>query len=408
VEAVTGKPMDPTVKEPLPGQGGGGVLSASNVLVTDYSSPADEQRRLKAMVQGAVAPIVSRESAVSYASPADEQSQLNKTARSAVAGVIPAAEAASIAPPKPDPSIMRARPGWEKEKMTFKPPMSGGNVIVEPAQPKREHWKAPEGKPGPNYVARMMQEMPEKMRTEQDMLDKLAGEGRSLTRTGNVFKYADPTEKRPGYSGVTFSDTIEGAGLGQKTPPAADAQTMEELRGLYKGLGKAQGDVFRRQGLSGQVAELNAPAVTRGERGQNLQLRSGLTARDQMMQTAAAAIKPGDALAMQKFEYERGRDESNDDRAKKQKQQEFVMDVMKTQTPPGPLTPEQYGSALNNFIDKGYDPIQVIGLMQASGNNPDLIKAFERMNKGKLKDGEENPYERWLKQIQYALDQEDV
>ena len=385
VEAVTGKKMDPTVKEPLPGQGGAGVLSAADGLAPDYSAPGDEFKRLRKTVEGAVAPLQN--------------------------------------PVASERNTLQARPGWEKENMRFRPPMSDGSVIVEPAKPVvNKYSKPPEERAqgqvqaSPNYVARAF-----KQTSEQDLLNKLAGEGRSLSRKGNVFRYEDPAAMQPGVSeaqraqnmqaikdnpgyrhprtgelirgnasamraegrrydhlpisGVTFSDTIEGLKLGQKTPPAADAQTMEELRGLYKGMGKAQG------------AELEAPTVTEAERAGNIRTRKLMEARQQMLEARAAALKPSEVWAAQRFEYDKGRNAEADKRQSRldrEKKREYFMG---DKSPPPPLGLDRaiYWGLIDEFSQAGFPEDDVITYLN-SINDPKLEKA---LMKGELVSGDD-------------------
>jgi hypothetical protein len=271
---------------------------------------------------------------------------------------------------------------------------------------------------------------PRQPRTEQQMLDSMAPAGGSVTRDGRVFRVNDPMAMRgreaerapagrvvqPGevlrgnsaddqpirggwlagrpqagrmlrearaydhlpISGVTYSDSVQGLGLGQRTPPAADAQTMEELKGLYKkeAVGRAGERVA--MGLPGvRQALVNRPAVTTADRAQDISAMRDATRQDQMVTQAATELKPSERLAREQFDYTQQKDQQEVVRQNEVDFQTAIKRRRETQTPPLGLSPNLYASLSAGLMKQGFMDDEIdFYLYSLDGKDPDLENAL--------------------------------
>lgn len=419
VEKVTGKKMDPTVKEPLPGQGRQGVLAAADGMVA-ARTPAQQAEYDKYLATvDAKRTDADRQSMLE----ADRMVASGKTKPAPDAKVIPEPKApgSGYNPTAVDRFISRNTPrmqqGLEEGLNDFRSAetpatkihhaaagigktLVGGaaDVVVPVAQAvadtayelgtgeKATPWEKPT-KPTVNTpkasvaesATPQMSPIPPhpSQQTEQQMLDRLAPDGTKISRNGQIFQMKDETEKRPGWSGVTFSDSIEGLKLGQKTPPATDAKTMEELRNLYKGMGTKQGAEQTARGLPAYLAELSAPTVTEGERAQNVKTRAALTARDEMLRERAAAIKPSDQIAAQRLEFQQNQAAKADKATAQKGFQEAIQRRRESTSPPLGLNSNVYAALAKSLLEEGYDDTDIDSwLYSADGQDKELEAAL--------------------------------
>jgi hypothetical protein len=223
-------------------------------------------------------------------------------------------------------------------------------------------------------------------RTEQQLLDALSGSPGQLRRMtdigqGNVFKSVDPKT-----GATTYSDSIMGTGLGQRNPPREDAQTMEELRGLYRKDAMTRAAERAALGQRG-VAQAYAaqPAVTAAERTNLASMKRQADQDDALSALGALGNKGGSDLVERKFAYEQGRDQKADERSLTKDRQEFVTKTMETYGVPGALSQTEYASTLNSLLDSGISPQDALYAITSIAEDPRVQEGFTQWRKKQKK-----------------------